>query len=446
MSVDTSSAGPPVPADFLGLSYEVKALPQVARWTGQGNFVSFLRSLGPGVIRFGGVTADTQMAWSRDGRKLPPWATGAVTPPDLASLEQLLGAAGWRALLAVNLAHFDPMAAADEVAAARAQLGEGLAGIELGNEPNAYAAHGLRSDPWTFDQYRADVGQYRAAIESESPGFPLAGPAPTSGKSAWLYAEAALVHPALLTAHLYSLNCQGPVPLDVPHLLSSRTRTDMARLVTRFKFVQQSSGIPLRIAETNNVSCGGRAGVSNSFGSALWATDLITQAMEARLAGVNFHGQPSNCRGYTPLCAPTSADLAAGQLTAQPEWYALLLARRLLGDRPLRVFLGNRREKVSATAFASPSGALHVAIVDERPHHDHPLQVNLRVSRRFRTGTILRLTARLPSSTAGVTLGGRAVAPDGTWSPASRLPRVSGRPGRLALTVPAGTAALVTVR
>jgi hypothetical protein len=386
------------------------------------------------------------MAWSRDGRKLPLWATGAVTPPDLANLAQVLGATGWRALLAVNLGHFDPGAAADEVAAARAQLGDGLAGIEFGNEPNAYAMHGLRTDPWTFDQYRADVDQYRAAIEGASPGFPLAGPAPTSGKSAWLYAEAALVHPALLTAHLYSLNCRGHVPLDVAHLLSSKTRTDIAQLVTRFKFVQQSSAIPLRIGETNNISCGGRAGVSNSFASALWATDLITQAMTARLAGVNFHGHPSNCRGYTPLCAATSADLAAGQLTAQPEWYALLLGRQLVGDRPLRVFVRGRRPNVGATAFASPTGALHIAIVDERPHHDLPLTVNLRVPRRFRTGTILRLTARLPSSTAGVALGGRTVAPDGTWSPSPRLPRVSGSPGSLALAVPAGTAALVTLR
>jgi hypothetical protein len=60
-------------------------------------------------------------------------------------------------------------------------------------------------------------------------------------------------------------------------------------------------------------------------------------------------------------------------------------------------------------------------------------------------GTVLRLTAPGPAATAGVRLGGRAVAPDGTWAPGP-LPAVSGRPGALAVQVAPSSAAVVTLQ
>src|SRR5437870_1947562 len=67
-------------------------------------------------------------------------------------------------------------AAAREAAAARAALGGMLAGIELGNEPDAYMRHGLREAPWTFVQYAPQAQQYVGAIAALSPRVPLAGP------------------------------------------------------------------------------------------------------------------------------------------------------------------------------------------------------------------------------------------------------------------------------
>ncbi len=72
-------------------------------------------------------------------------------------------------LLTIGLGHFEPEAAAREAAAAKAALGPWLQDIELGNEPNAYALHGLRSEPWTFVQYDAQIAAYRSAIEAAAP-------------------------------------------------------------------------------------------------------------------------------------------------------------------------------------------------------------------------------------------------------------------------------------
>src|ERR1700733_7375495 len=82
VSVDTAHPGPLVPEDFLGLSFEMSSLPQMARYGSRGNLVSLLRSLGPGVLRFGGVSADTRIAWTDARTPRPAWASGVVDADD----------------------------------------------------------------------------------------------------------------------------------------------------------------------------------------------------------------------------------------------------------------------------------------------------------------------------------------------------------------------------
>jgi hypothetical protein len=94
------------------------------------------------VLRFGGVSADLYSAWSEAGVAPPRWARTAITSADLAGIATLARQTGWRVLLTVNLGHYDPAAAAREVAAAHTLLGSDLAGVELSNEPDAYVRKG----------------------------------------------------------------------------------------------------------------------------------------------------------------------------------------------------------------------------------------------------------------------------------------------------------------
>src|SRR5271165_6506090 len=165
VSVDPGRLGAPVPRDFLGLSFEVSSLGQIARYGDVGDFAALLRSLGSGVLRFGGVSADTRVAWTDPKTPLAPWASSPLQASELRGLRNLASKSGWRILLTIGLAHYDPRAAAREALAARRALGGWLVGIELGNEPDAYARHDLRSSPWTFSAYRAQVSTYRRAIE-----------------------------------------------------------------------------------------------------------------------------------------------------------------------------------------------------------------------------------------------------------------------------------------
>ena len=190
-------------------------------------------------------------------------------------------------------------------------------------------------------------------------------------------------------------------------------------MLNRVSAISQLTGIPLRIDETNNVSCGGEEGVSNTFASALWALDFLTRAMSAGIAGVNFHGHPGNPLGYAPLAAASADALATGNLTAQPEYYALLLAHQLVGESPVPIRTSSLDPLITTAAFAAPGGRLHLLVIDEHPAGFRPLQVSVSVPGRYLGGSILRLTGPSLTATAGVRLGGATVSPDGRWAPAA---------------------------
>ncbi len=449
VSVAGAQPGAQVPADFLGLSFEVSSLAQIAGYADSGDMLTLLRSLGPGVLRFGGVSADTRVAWTEGAAAAPAWASAVLDPQDLSRLGTLAAESGWHILLTIGLGHYEPQAAAREAAAAKASLGEWLEAIELGNEPNAYALHGLRSEPWTVVQYDEQIAGYRSAIDAAAPGLALAGP-DVSGSSAfetWGLGEVINQPPALLTGHHYPLGCEESTPPTIARLLSPRIRQLEAVSLGRYTSLTEGSETPFRLDEANTVSCGGVAGVSNTFASALWAVDYIARAMSMGVAGINLQGNPSNCEGYTPLCAPVPADLASGALIAQPEWYALLLARALIGERPLGSTASPPGQpNLDITSFRAGDGALHFVIVDDDLPGARERAVRLQVGSGFGDASVLSLTAPSPASLTDVRLGGRAVARDGSWSEPTRLPHAANRAGVISVDMAPSSAALLTVR
>jgi hypothetical protein len=346
------------------------------------------------------------------------------------------------------LAHYEPAAAAREVAAAHSALGPYLAAVEIGNEPNAYGSHGLREPPWIAQGYEEEVSDYREAIDALTPGVPIAGP-DVSGSGAfpeWGSEEALAQRPVLLTGHHYPLGCaQIPAP-SIETLLSAATRGSEARSLTTYTTVARRNGIPLRIDETNTVSCGGVAGISDTFASALWATGYLAQAMDVGAAGVNFEGNPSNCGGYTPLCAPDPTALAQGALRAQPEWYALLLGRSLVGYRPLPTRTSAEGSpNLAAAAFTGPGHSLKIVLCDDEPVGSRPLALHLEVGGGMGKAHVLRLTDSSPSATEGVLLRGRAVAANGSWSPPTQTESIAPQAGTVEVQLEPSSAALVTV-
>ena len=448
VSVDPEEPiGPVVPGDFLGLSFEGASLPPIAAYANTGDLVNLLRSLGPGIMRFGGISSDRNTAWLQEGIA-PAWAQTTIVPRDLAGVASVAAATGWRVLLTVNLGHYEPAAAAREAHVAQALLGRRLAGIAIGNEPDRYVADGLRPAGWSLADYLTEAAAYRAAIAAAAPGVPIVGPDSSTGGTSlsWVTATASAERPALLTDHYYPLSSCGSYKPKLGELLSPVTRANETAMLRRLAAIASASALPLRLDESNDISCRGEPGVSNAFVSALWAVDYVARAMASGLSGINFHDLIAEPSAYSPLAAGDAQQLASGALHAEPEWYALLLARRLLGDRPVQAQLTASDPDLTAGAFLSPSGDLHIALVNFASPEAQRLLVRLRVAPSFGAGTVLRLTAPGPGATSGITLGGRGVSPTGTWSPSAALPRVSGEPGSLELYMPPGSAALVTLQ
>jgi hypothetical protein len=436
LSIDLSHPGVAVPPDFLGLSFEAVAIHRLLFYAESGNIARLLRSLGQGTLRFGGVSADS-VAWSRTGSR-PGWARSAVSETNLAGLATLSRHTRWRVLLTVDLGHYDPAAAAEEAAAARALLGARLAGIEIGNEPDRFALTGLRGARWGFSAYRGEFEAYRTAITRAAPGVAIVGPDASSGEPVlpWVRASASL-RPALLTDHYYPLSSCGST-VQVNELLSSIVRRDESSMLMSLSAIQQSSAIPLELDETNDISCKGRPGVSNTLASALWAADYIGRALATGIRHLDFHNLISWHGSYSPLVEGTNG------LHANPEWYALLLAKHLRGARPLSVNVLGAPE-LTASAFLSAKGSIQLLLVNFDPPGATPLLVRPQVGGRFSGGTILRLTGPSPTATSGVELGEREVSASGAWAPRLPLPAVYGNRGSLALAMPPNSAALVTL-
>ncbi|MGH2904875.1 MAG: hypothetical protein ACRDK7_15035, partial [Solirubrobacteraceae bacterium] len=281
VTIDPFAPGPPVPRRFLGLSFEAAALDQLSRYANRGDLVKLLRSVGPGVLRFGGITADENIAWNDAATPRPAWASSTIGPAQLDGIGALARRSGWKVLLTVGMAHDEPAAAAREVAAAHRALGANLAAVEIGNEPDSYGSHGFRQLPWIAQGYEEEVTEYRQAIAALTPNVPLAGP-DVSGSGAfpeWGEEEALSQKPALLTGHHYPLGCkQTPAP-SIQSLLSPPIRAREAQSLATYISLSSNYRIPFRMDETNSVSCGGVPGISDTFASTLWATAYITQAM-----------------------------------------------------------------------------------------------------------------------------------------------------------------------
>src|SRR5205085_686978 len=160
IAVDRAHPFGALPRDFVGLSYEMRelsALCTTGDCTGnfdarQGNLTALYHNLGRSNVRIAGNQLDRDTLWVPAGQQppnpLPSWVADVVTPADIARLNGVLRATGWKAEVGINLAHFDPALATDEAHALQSILGPRLAGAECGNEPNHYASNGYRPAPY----------------------------------------------------------------------------------------------------------------------------------------------------------------------------------------------------------------------------------------------------------------------------------------------------------
>ena len=429
LRIDPLAAGRSVPNSFLGISTESWGLPLFEDHSALfDRALSLLRvgGAGPLILRVGGTSSDRTF-WDPSGQKLPRWAFG-VTPALLRQTGVLTQRVGVRLILDLNLATATPAAAAQLAAAAERLLPRGsIRGFEVGNEPDAYdhagwleaiARAGLRTAAAAVRisaaAYARDFRAYARVLARRAPGIPLVAPALAYPGTdvGWISTLLAGPHRELgiVSAHLYPYSaCAKPGSPDYPtiaRLLSAAAATGLAKLIGRMARIVHRARLPLRVTELNSVSCGGRAGVSDAFATALWAPDALFELLQAGADGVNVHVRADAINGAFAL--------TGRGLIARPLFYGLILFARTLGPDARLVDVRLHAPaalNLKAWAVLVAGGTLRVLLIDKGKHS---ASVRLLLPSTG-AATVQRMLAPSTSSRTGVTLGGQRLGLDGRW-------------------------------
>jgi hypothetical protein len=258
---------------------------------------------GPLVMRIGGDSTDHALYDVHVSRA--PRGVYELSPAWFRKARVVVSHADARVLIDLNLVTDLPGMAAQWALAGQRQLRRGsIEGYEIGNEPDLYKpsfwsrvfstimsildirlfAHGMTPATYVqlFESYASGLARY-------APGVPLVAPViayPTRHLD-WIASLLAAPHPALgmISAHMYPYSAcvrsRSRTYPTIPRLLSERATAGMAASLRPAVDLAHSAGLPFRLTEVNSVTCGGVAGVSDTFVTALWAPDAMFELLRA---------------------------------------------------------------------------------------------------------------------------------------------------------------------
>jgi hypothetical protein len=420
---------------FIGFSFESGQINN-GMYANAGNLPALLHNLGGGTLRFGGNSVD---------KSYP-----GVTPSTVTGLSGLYRQTGWKTVYSVELNPLNVTAVKAD-AARIAKLGPGLAAIACGNEPDNFGA----SYTETFYLDTA-LPQCIAAIRAGAPGVRITGPntfrnvCTTTCQPVWLPPYASAVQAAktaspqgplaavsTLADQKYAVTVCGGKQPTAAALLSRSTATVESQVLAAARSSAATAGTPYVIAETNAVSCGGLAGLSNTYASALWVADWLMLGEENGSSGMYISGSLSSpCASFAPLCraSPTSRTLRA-----EPVYYGLLFTH-LMGAGPTLPASVSSSADIAAHAVLS-GGRIHLMVENLGPV---PAAVTLQVAGASGTAATYSLTGPSLAATTGVRVQGGTFNAAGTFK--------LGAPGAIAcsgglchLTVPANSGVIAVL-
>jgi hypothetical protein len=451
LTIDETSASHLIPSNYTGLSYELAQLSDPDFFAASNkDLVAFFRLLSPnGVLRLGGNTSETcwfvadssttapslQLAMRSVSQNWMPHQFYAISPKAIDHLADFLQATSWQLIYGLSLGHSSPQRAATEARYVADVIGPRLLFFQIGNEPDLYSQpyNRTRSAHWGLNDYIQQWLQFADAILKRVPDARFGGPDVT-GDSHWIdkfppiAAKHLGAHFVAVTSHYYA---EGP-PDDPRMTLARLLRTD-PKLEQRAKTIADEAeklGLQYRMTEGNSCYRGGKPGVSDTLGSALWAADYMLSLARARCAGVNFHGgsrnylsaslgnhMPGDNATKTPRPAgyytPIAGDPTTG-FTARPIFYGLLLANQFAGAQMVHCSL--QSHNVNATAYAAKiRNSLRIAIFNKTDSQD--LRVKIETARPLMHAAVWRLTAPSLDATSAPALAGSTIDARGQWAP-----------------------------
>jgi hypothetical protein len=472
LGVTATTHGRALPSNFLGLALEVNEIPKLSGPTTSSVnpiFAQLVKNLDPAGrpnIRIGGQSTDRAW-WPVRGMRRPLGVTYDLTTRWTAAAHALAQATDAQYLLGINLE-------ADRTRISRVEADGLVKGIgrryidalQIGNEPDLYPlvpwyrrqdGHPLPwyshdgspvfSRPRTYgpQSYVQEVARTLRVV----PRLPIAGP--ETGNAPWADAFDRLLSPhsrvRMLTSHAYGLNqCitdpSSPAYPSVPHLVSLAASRDEVSTIGPYVARAHRNGAAYRIDEMGSVTCNGRRGVSDTLASALWVMDALFTMAGDGVDGVNLHTYPNSANGLFDLITARGHPRAS----VHPLYYGALMFAQAApaGSRLLRVVSGSTGP-LRAWATRAPDHRVRVLLINDSLSDAASAVVRTPVVPG--PASLERLRASSAYATSGVTLGGRtfgAATVTGVLAPAVAQ-TVTPRAGTYTMTLPAGSAALLTL-
>lgn len=161
--------------------------------------------------------------------------------------------------------------------------------------------------------------------------------------------------------------------------------------------------------------------------------------LAAGLQGMYFHGTasyaPGNSLGLSQYYTPINEDG-----TPAPEFYGLLFWQQMARAGGSQVMAKTQNVTgLGAYAVTGSDGQLRLALINGG---STSITVAAHTSLAYTKASEISLTGPALNSLSGKTLGGAAVAADGTWTPHPRPVNVNGTSSTI--TVPAYTGMIIT--
>ncbi|KAK4683856.1 hypothetical protein P7C73_g6361, partial [Tremellales sp. Uapishka_1] len=358
--------------NFLGFSIELSVADVVMGKTPttlKPTFLNYMANIqtragaGP-IIRVGGNTQEDSSIWvdgTETGTEIEKIQTSTdvtSTPiinysPELlytmANITALVGAE-WFFGLSFNQTEVDTPTGNVPIAATYAQkiLGDSLRGLALGNEPDLYSDHSFRPSGWNITNYLSEFSTTAGLINSQgqlTTQATLVGPSVCCQvvgfefddvlDAGWLTSNIDDLA-AVTVQHYPNNNCHVTgVFIDAQTIFSDfLNHTSAQYLVSLYldgSATVQAAGKELVMLEMNTASCGGFAGLSDSFGAAMWMTDYALQMAYGNFSAALMHVGGQNVY-YNPFTPPPSNLSSTHGWTTGSVYYSALVVAEVFGQ------------------------------------------------------------------------------------------------------------------
>jgi hypothetical protein len=408
-----ADAGYSISPDFCGLSFETAMLHPV-----NGNYffsaehtdlISLFQSLGVKSLRIGGNSADNP----------------AVRRPSEEELDHLFAfarAAGVHVIYNLRLkGETDPAADVQVVKYLMSHYKSQITCFTIGNEPNVYFKQ--------YADYRAQWKKFADAILAEVPDAMFNGPSTTPGKTTWSrdFASdfASWGHLQLVTQHAYpggnARLVADPAAARLK-VLAPEMDASYQKFYDNFVPAVFANHEQYRLEESNSLFHGGATGVSNSCASALWALDFMHWWASHGAEGINFHTGNHVVDDETQV--PGGYDISYSTpsgLKVHPMGYALKAFSFCREGRyvPFSLGLGDKPHNITYYAVELEHKTTILTIINKESAKD-AAETSITIAAPPSYVLYSEIELRFPNddiaNVTGATLGGAAIAGNGSWN------------------------------